>query len=143
MGRGALTAGLNRTTQQPEDIYSQDGAQEVINRSPVAGEEINFDRMVNMEVLELDDAAVTNDGYAFSGAPAAYGGYLVTVATASASILVRRGGPSGDVLDTINSGTAQWSKVMNAKMIYCPDGIYLDFTSTATGSIKIMGARSS
>ena len=67
---------------------------------------------------------------------AAYHGYNVTVVTATAAILIRKGSATGQIIDVIPSGTAAGATRDYSSPISMDGGIFVDFNG-GTGTVVI------
>lgn len=68
---------------------------------------------------------------------ALYGGYTVTVATATGPINVRNGTISGQILDVIPASTAAGVTKSLSNPMCVDDGIFVEFNGGATGTVVI------
>jgi hypothetical protein len=86
-------------------------------------------------------ASVTSDT-AIHSRPCMYYGYTVTVATAgtTSNIAIRdaTAAGAGTIIDQIATGTAAWTKVNLDAGIPCSSGLYVDYDTTATGTIYLI-----
>lgn len=67
---------------------------------------------------------------------AVYYGYTITVVTAVASILVRKGSATGQIIDLIPSATAAGASKDRNLGVQCDGGLFLDMNG-GTGSVVI------
>lgn len=72
------------------------------------------------------------------GSEVVYHGYIVTTATATAAILIRKGtSASGQIVDSIPASTAAGSTKYLSDGISCEDGLYFDLNG-GTGTVNVL-----
>lgn len=125
---------------KPEPQKGTSGAAHVADHAVHPGEDDTLGRTWGGTLHEIGATAHTGDGQAFTG-PAVYGGYIVQVATATAAINIHHGTDNtGPILASIPAGSAIAAQSVLGAQISCPNGIYVDFTGAATGTIVVLGA---
>lgn len=106
-------------------------------KSLMAGETLSFDCVFQGGIRMLESAPVTADTLIYTG-PCMYYGYMIGAQTASNVITVEDGltAGTGTVKETIPSGTAIGRYPLPQGMaIYCPTGLFLNFTGTGTVAV--------
>ena len=71
------------------------------------------------------------------GSESVYHGYTVTTATATAAILIRKTGASGQIVDSIPASTAAGTTKYLSDGISCDGGIYFDLNG-GTGTVNVL-----
>lgn len=64
-----------------------------------------------------------------------YGGFVVTTATATASILIRNGA-GGTIVESIAAASAAGTRYTSNHPIVCPSGVYFDLNG-GTGTVTV------
>jgi hypothetical protein len=132
----AQTFSEDSTSGNPVPDKSTSQAHHALDVTDHPGEDATLDRTwgggLCLYAVKTGDAQV-------KATPGVYCGYTVTVVTATGTIDIRdaTAAGAGTIIDTIPIGTAAGSTKTLANAVTCATGIYIDYNSSATGTVRV------